>query len=154
MCLYTTCFNSQVLKFWCVSCTGLPFCITIYWYSNVLFSVIPFLSTMQFDSIQSNNMENTIREGIALAASTQSGSEISSNAFNIGRLSCRGPGDWLSYRSSIKNTATHTKTQLLGFLEGWVGTSKPTIQLGLFYLNVNSLCSVKISSLTEPECSN
>lgn len=101
-------------------------------------------------------MENTIRKGIALAASTQSGSEISSNAFNTGRLSCRGPGNWLSYRSSIRNTATHTKTELLGFIEEWVGSlgSKPTIQLGLFYLNVNSLCSVRISSLTDPECSN
>ena len=70
-----------------------------------------------------------------------------------GKFSCRSSNSHATYRNILIGTYNTNATELLNFLQDWVDIG-PTVEVDWYYVDIDSSCPVRISSLREPECKN
>ena len=75
------------------------------------------------------------------------------NLIGNGQISCRNSPFQATYRGAVLagGSSGYNATQILGCVEKWVKTA-PVLYIGKLLVDVDPSCSVRVSSLTGPEC--
>ena len=92
-----------------------------------------------------------IQKETANAISNYCNCSFPANAIASGKLSCRNSPSYVTYRSTISLGQGLSAEELLTFIENWVSTS-PTVVVGPYIVDIDSSCTIRFSSLTDPEC--
>ena len=108
-----------------------------------------FVSPFQLEKVQA--IIGDIQKETANAISNYCNCSFPAEFIASGKLSCRNSPLYVTYRSTISGGKGHSAEELLTFIENWVGTS-PTIVAGPYIVDIDPSCTIRISSLTDPEC--
>ncbi len=99
---------------------------------------------------RTNDTEAAIVETISRVISAGCNCSFPEAALQGGLFSCwNGPTE-VTYRNSIVSTDNTSK--LVGYIEDWVKSEQPFIQVGRFLVKVFQDCPVRKSSVNDPEC--
>ena len=107
-----------------------------------------------FPSLQlgkANRVIMDIQKEVANAVSKSCNCTVPNESIATGKLSCQTSALYVTYRSMINGTQSHTAEEMLSFIEDWVYTSPP-IMAGPWIVTVDPSCTVRISSFTDLEC--
>ena len=114
----------------------------------VLQLLLPILS-LQLE--KAKIVRNDIRKEVANAIGNYCNCSFSTESIQDGIISCRSSPLYVTYRSDFRDTQGLDPLLILVYIEDWVSTS-PTILIGPYMVDVDSTCSVRISSLADEEC--
>ena len=108
-----------------------------------------FVSFLQLKKVQA--IMGDIQNETANAISKYCNCSFPADSIASGKLSCRNSPSYVTYRSTISDGQGHSAEELLTFIENWLSTS-PTIVAGPYIVDIGPSCTIRISSLTDPEC--
>ena len=116
-----------------------------------LFLVLTFISItfLQLEKVQA--VTGDILKETTNAISKYCNCSFPAGSIASGKLSCRNSPSYVTYRSMIGYGHGHSIEEVLTFIENWVSTS-PTIVAGPYIVDIDPSCTIRISSLTDPEC--
>ena len=92
-----------------------------------------------------------ISKQITNVISAHSNCSVCKYFLQSGLFTCWNTPNEVTYRSKIVSNTANT-SKLVDYIQDWVNSERPFVQIGDFGLKVYKDCPVSISSMNEPDC--